>query len=77
VAILPRLAAGRAGRFGRTELMAPALDVLEAELLASGRSTEAAQKRRASEVANGGRQPSTRAHAIHRDVRGHRDRRVD
>jgi len=77
VAILPRLAAGRAGRFGRTELMAPALEVLEAELLASGRSTDAAQERRAIEVANGGRQPSARAHAIHRDVRGNRDRRLD
>ena len=37
VAILPRLAAGKAGRFARTDLIVPALDVLEAELLATGR----------------------------------------
>ncbi|HEY6463283.1 MAG TPA: polynucleotide adenylyltransferase PcnB, partial [Polyangiaceae bacterium] len=30
VAILPRIASGRTGRFARTDLMAPALDVLEA-----------------------------------------------
>jgi poly(A) polymerase len=58
VAILPRLAAGRAGRFGRTELMGSALDVLEAELLASGRGAEMVQRMRAAEVA--GRPPSTR-----------------
>jgi poly(A) polymerase len=40
VAMLPRLAVGRAGRFGRTELLAPALDVLEADLLSGGRDTE-------------------------------------
>jgi poly(A) polymerase len=48
VAMLPRLAAGRSGRFGRTELMTPALDVLEAELLAAGRGTESVQKLRAT-----------------------------
>src|SRR5580704_4863766 len=58
VAILPRLAAGKVGRFGRTELMGSALDVLEAELLASGRGTEMVQRMRAAEVA--GRPPSTR-----------------
>ena len=70
VAILPRLAAGRAGRFGRTELLEPALDVLEAELISSGRSTEAVAKMRASDSA---RPPSTRP--PHRDVRGLRERR--
>jgi poly(A) polymerase len=35
VAVLPRLAVGRAGRFARTELMGSALDVLEAELIGS------------------------------------------
>jgi poly(A) polymerase len=49
-AMLPRLAAGRSGRFGKTELMLPALDVLEAELLAAGRSTELVQKMRAGYV---------------------------
>jgi poly(A) polymerase len=74
IAILPRLAAGRAGRFARTELMAPALDVLEAELLAAGRPTEAVHKMRAAGVVVAGRMPSTRP-AVHRDVRGHRERR--
>jgi poly(A) polymerase len=74
VAILPRLGAGRAGRFARTDLMAPAVDVLEAELLAAGRSTELAQKLR-SESVNGARLPSTRPPGIHRDLRGYRDRR--
>jgi poly(A) polymerase len=58
VAILPRLAAGRAGRFGRTELMGSALDVLEAELLASGRGAEMVQRMRAAEVS--GRPPAAR-----------------
>ncbi len=48
VAMLPRLTAGRSGRFGRTELMAPALDVLEAELSAAGRATEPVQRLRAA-----------------------------
>ena len=48
VAALPRLAAGRAGRFGKTELMASALDVLEAEWLAAGRPTDAIHKMRAA-----------------------------
>jgi len=46
IAMMPRLLAGRVGRMGRTELMGPALDVLEAELLASNRSPELAQKLR-------------------------------
>ncbi|MDP9149166.1 MAG: polynucleotide adenylyltransferase PcnB [Myxococcota bacterium] len=71
VAILPRLAMGRAGRFARTELMGPALDVLEAELIASGRATEMVHKLRAANVPVG-RPP--RAPGLHRDVRGHRTR---
>jgi poly(A) polymerase len=58
VAILPRLGAGRAGRFGRTELMGSALDVLEAELLASGRGSDMVQRMRAAEAA--GRPAATR-----------------
>jgi poly(A) polymerase len=74
VAILPRLAAGRAGRFSRTDLMGPALDVLEAELLAARRSTDAVHKMRAAEAVLAGRMPSPRS-SVHRDVRGHRERR--
>jgi poly(A) polymerase len=36
VAMLPRLATGKAGRFARTELMGPALDCLELDLMARG-----------------------------------------
>jgi poly(A) polymerase len=75
VAILPRLTAGRAGRFGRTELMGPALDVLEAELLGSGRGTEAVNKMRSADVLVSGRPSSTRPPPAHRDVRGPRERR--
>jgi poly(A) polymerase len=75
VAILPRIASGRAGRFARTELMAPALDVLEAELLGAGKGTEAVHKMRAAEVALAGRAPASRAQGVHRDIRGPRARR--
>ncbi|MGH7435428.1 MAG: polynucleotide adenylyltransferase PcnB [Polyangiaceae bacterium] len=57
-AILPRLSAGRVGRFGKTDLMAPALDVLEAELLASGRATDVIVKLRALEVPAAGQRPA-------------------
>ncbi|HXN31431.1 MAG TPA: polynucleotide adenylyltransferase PcnB [Polyangiaceae bacterium] len=75
VAVLPRLAAGRAGRFARTELMGPALDVLEAELLASGGDTGAVHTMRAAAVAAGGRAVSTRAPTMRRESRGLRERR--
>ena len=52
----------------------PALDVLEAELLATGRSTDAVQKMRAGHVVVAGR-PSSRPAAAYRDVRGPRQRR--
>jgi len=74
IAILPRLAAGRPGRFGRTELMAPALDVLEAELLAADRTTDSVKKLRAASAPVAGRAPAARPSALHRDVRGHRER---
>ncbi|MDP9002157.1 MAG: polynucleotide adenylyltransferase PcnB [Myxococcota bacterium] len=74
VAVLPRLAAGRAGRFGRTELMSSALDVLEAELLASGRGTDGVDKMRQAALPAGGRATSTRP-PMHRDLRAHRERR--
>jgi poly(A) polymerase len=75
VAILPRLAAGKVGRFGRTELMGPALDVLEAELIATGRSTEGVQKMRVGNVVTAGRPSSARPAGAYRDVRGARQRR--
>jgi poly(A) polymerase len=75
VAILPRLTVGRTGRFGRTDLMSPALDVLEAELIASGRATDAVQKLRAAEPSTP-RPASTRPPHAHRDVRGGRGRRT-
>jgi poly(A) polymerase len=40
VAILPRLASGKPGRFAQTDLMAPALDVLEVDLLARGHGVD-------------------------------------
>ncbi len=73
VAVLPRLATGRAGRFARTDLMGPALDVLEAELIATGRATEMVDKLRSANPAVA-RAPSARAHRMHRDVRGQRSR---
>jgi poly(A) polymerase len=75
VAILPRLASGRAGRFGRTDLMGPALDVLEADLLAAGRSPEAVHKLRGGDGVTGGRASSARPQPLHRNVRGGRERR--
>jgi len=74
-AILPRLALGRAGRFARTDLMPPAVDVLEADLLSLGRGAESAHKLRASDGAVAARAPAGRPSALYRDVRGHRDRR--
>jgi hypothetical protein len=49
--------------------------VLEAELLSTGRSTEAVQKMRAGHVVVAGRQPSSRPTGPRRDVRGPRQRR--
>ena len=74
VAMLPRLAAGRAGRFARTDLIGLAIDALEAELVAAGRGPELAQKLRSAEGASP-RAPSSRPGPAHRDVRGHRERR--
>jgi hypothetical protein len=71
--MLPRLLAGRVGRMGRTELMGPALDVLEAELLASGRSPELAEKLR--EAFPPSRGYTAARPPAHRDLRPHRERR--
>ena len=74
-AILPRLAAGKAGRFARTDLIVPALDVLEAELLATGRSPDPVRKMREGHVVVAGRAAPSRPPSGRRDVRGHRQRR--
>ncbi|HXX67103.1 MAG TPA: polynucleotide adenylyltransferase PcnB [Polyangiaceae bacterium] len=75
VAVLPRLAAGRVGRFARTDLINSAIDVLEAKLLASGQSVEAANRLRSS-AGDVGRSapPSSRPPRVHRSVRGSRER---
>jgi poly(A) polymerase len=51
VAIQARLSTGRPGRFARTELMGLALDVLEIDLLARGRSLDVVEKLRDGELA--------------------------
>ena len=58
VGMLPRLSAGKAGRFGRTDLMAPALDVIEAERIAAGGAVTPAKKPSASPKATTGRPPA-------------------
>jgi poly(A) polymerase len=73
VSILPRLEAGRVGRFGRTDLMTPAIEVLETDLRAMGRSDDVIEKLRAADAA---RPASQRPGSGHREFRGHRDRRA-
>ena len=55
--------------------MTPALDVLEAELLASGRGTDAVEKLRAAEAAAPRPTSARPPPRVHRDVRGGRGRR--
>jgi poly(A) polymerase len=50
VAVLPRLATGRAGRFARTEVFQPALEVAYADLTARGEPVDAIQRLRAVPV---------------------------
>ena len=73
VAVLPRLEAGRTGRFARTELMGSALDVLEAGFMSAGRSTDLVQKLRLSAGPNG--RPSSRPPPAHRELRANGSRR--
>jgi poly(A) polymerase len=72
IGMMPRLLSGRVGRIGRTELMGPALDVLEAELMATDRSLEVVQKLREAFP------PPARGYPArppaHRDLRPHRRR---
>jgi poly(A) polymerase len=74
IAILPRLAAGRAGRFGRTDLMGSAIDAFEAELLAAGKGSEAADRLRGADGSVPAHAPSARPAAARR-VRSPRTRR--
>jgi poly(A) polymerase len=74
VAMLPRLAAGRAGRFGRTELMAPALDVLEIELVAAGRSTDLVERLRSAHASAIPHPVEARPAPRRREPRAHRER---
>jgi poly(A) polymerase len=48
VALLPRLAAGRAGRFAKTDVFASAVDVVTADLIARGEPLAAIERLRAS-----------------------------
>jgi poly(A) polymerase len=76
VAILPRLEAGRAGRFAQTDLMPVALDVLELDLMARGKSVDVVERMRSTVAPRhtaplgGGRLPIHRAAHFRRGRRG-------
>jgi poly(A) polymerase len=65
VAILPRLAAGRAGRFLRTDLAMPAIEALEIDLVARGKSIEIVERLR-SEAELAAPAPAPRQQGGHR-----------
>ncbi len=46
ISVQSRLATGKTGRFARTELLGPALDVLELDLIARGKSLDIIDKMR-------------------------------
>lgn len=72
VAVLPRLAAGRPGRFSRTDLMSSAVDVLEADLRSTERGIDVARRLRSIDGETG--RPSSRPPRTHRNLRGPRER---
>jgi poly(A) polymerase len=72
VAVLPRLAAGRAGRFSRTDLMGLAIDVLEADLMSRERDVEVARRLRHADGDAARSSPASRR--LPRNVRGARER---
>jgi poly(A) polymerase len=72
VAMLPRLAQGKAGRLLRTELVSFAIDVLEVDLVARGRSVDIIQKLR-EEVNAAGPRPEA-PHAARRGAGRFRQR---
>jgi poly(A) polymerase len=48
LAVMPRLLTGKVGRFARTDIFQPAIEVAAAELAAQGQSTEALERLRAA-----------------------------
>jgi len=71
VFMVPRILAGKAGRFARTELFAPALDVAELLLASRGQSTASVLAMRREAAPANGREPR-RASAFPRRERGAR-----
>jgi poly(A) polymerase len=71
LAMLPRLAVGRAGRFGHTDLIGPALDVLEIDCVATGRSTEVVERMRSTYVGSSPRPLEPRTVSRRREPRRH------
>ncbi len=72
IAIQPRLEAGRPGRFARTELISPALDIFELDLISRERSTAFVDEMRARVIEENGGSFPTRSP---RPVRASRRRR--
>jgi len=60
-AMLPRIASGKSTRFGRTELMDPALDVLELDLIARGQDRRMVERMR-DEAPRSARPPTRAPH---------------
>jgi poly(A) polymerase len=69
VAILPRLSSGRAARFARTDLIEPALDTLELDLIARDQPTDIVRQMRETELPRATRSSSTRPPSSHRPQR--------
>jgi len=68
VAILPRLSSGRAARFARTDLIEPALDTLELDLIARDQPTDIVRQMRETELPRATRS-SARPPSSHRPPR--------
>jgi poly(A) polymerase len=67
LAVLPRLTAGKAGRFARTEMFQPALEVATAAMYARGEPTEALERLRAAPTHDAPPRPRHPAPAQRRD----------
>ena len=66
VAILPRLEHGRAGRFLRTDLAIPAIEALEIDFVARGKSTDVVERLRAEAQSSAPSRPPRSPQAGHR-----------